>query len=83
LADPRGGDDGRLHSALVRRTLTEILAGAGTLANSIMSLAVGDYISLVGSSLLQPGTMLGSVNVGSRADFEAINRPLRCIGHDP
>ena len=35
-----------------------MLAGVGTLANSIRSLAVGGHISLVGSSLSQPGTTL-------------------------
>jgi hypothetical protein len=55
-----------------------MLAGAGTLANSIRSLAVGGHISLIGSSLSRSGTMLdplllgergmtlGSISVGSR-----------------
>ena len=65
-----------------------MLAGVGTPANSIRSLAVGGHISLIGSSLSRSGTMLdplllggrgmtlGSISVGSRADFEAMNRAL-------
>ena len=64
------------------------IGGPGTLANSIESLAIGGHISLIGSSLLRSGTMLdplllggrgmtlGSISVGSRADFEAMNRAL-------
>ena len=64
------------------------IGGPGTLANSIKSLAVGGHISLIGSSLSRSGTMLdplllggrgmtlGSISVGSRADFEAMNRAL-------
>jgi NADPH:quinone reductase-like Zn-dependent oxidoreductase len=64
------------------------IGGPGTLANSIKSLAVGGHISLIGSSLSRSGTMLdplllggrgmtlGSISVGSRTDFEAMNRAL-------
>ena len=64
------------------------IGGPGTLANSIKSLAVGGHISLIGSSLsrsgiaLDPlllggrGMTLGSISVGSRADFEAMNRAI-------
>ena len=64
------------------------IGGPGALANSIKSLAVGGHISLIGSSLSRSGTMLdplllggrgmtlGSISVGSRADFEAMNRAL-------
>ncbi len=64
------------------------IGGPGTLANSIKSLAVGGHISLIGSSLSRSGTMLdplllggrgmtlGSISVGSRADFKAMNRAL-------
>ena len=64
------------------------IGGPGTLTNSIKSLAVGGHISLIGSSLSRSGTMLdplllggrgmtlGSISVGSRADFEAMNRAL-------
>src|SRR3954454_24801934 len=65
-----------------------MLVGAGMLANSIRSLAVGGHISLISSSLSRSGTMLdplllggrgmalGSISVGSRAHFEAMNRAL-------
>jgi NADPH:quinone reductase-like Zn-dependent oxidoreductase len=64
------------------------IGGPDTLANSIKSLAVGGHISLIGSSLSRPGIMLdplllggrgmslGSISVGSRADFEAMNRAI-------
>ncbi len=64
------------------------IGGPGTLAHSIKSLAVGGHISLIGSSLsrsgiaLDPlllggrGMTLGSISVGSRADFEAMNRAI-------
>ena len=81
LADGRGAD-----------CVVEI-GGPGTLANSIKSLAVGGHISLIGSSLSRSGVMLdplllggrgmtlGSISVGSRADFEAMNRAiaLHCL----
>jgi NADPH:quinone reductase-like Zn-dependent oxidoreductase len=64
------------------------IGGPGTLTNSIKALAVGGHISLIGSSLSRPGIMLdplllggrgmslGSISVGSRADFEAMNRAI-------
>ena len=64
------------------------IGGPGTLAKSIKSLAVGGHISLIGSSLSRSGMMLdplllggrgmtlGSLSVGSRADFEAMDRAL-------
>jgi NADPH:quinone reductase-like Zn-dependent oxidoreductase len=64
------------------------IGGPTTLANSIRSLAVGGHISLIGSSLSRPGITLdplllggrgmtlGSISVGSRADFEAMNRAI-------
>jgi NADPH:quinone reductase-like Zn-dependent oxidoreductase len=64
------------------------IGGPGTLAQSIKCLAVGGHISLIGSSLSRPGIMLdplllggrgmtlGSISVGSRADFEAMNRAI-------
>jgi NADPH:quinone reductase-like Zn-dependent oxidoreductase len=64
------------------------IGGPGTLANSIKSLAVGGHISLIGSSLSRSGVVLdplllggrgmtlGSISVGSRADFEAMNRAI-------
>ena len=67
------------------------IGGPDTLANSIKSLAVGGHISLIGSSLSRSGVMLdplllggrgmslGSISVGSRADFEAMNRAIACI----
>jgi NADPH:quinone reductase-like Zn-dependent oxidoreductase len=57
-------------------------------SNPIKALAVGGHISLIGSSLSRPGIMLapmllggrgmtlGSISVGSRADFEAMNRAI-------
>jgi NADPH:quinone reductase-like Zn-dependent oxidoreductase len=64
------------------------IGGPGTLTNSIKSLAIGGHISLIGSSLSRSGVMLdplllggrgmslGSISVGSRADFEAMNRAI-------
>jgi NADPH:quinone reductase-like Zn-dependent oxidoreductase len=64
------------------------IGGPGTLANSIKALAVGGHISLIGSSLSRSGIMLdplllggrgmtlGSISVGSRTDFEAMNRAI-------
>ena len=64
------------------------IGGPGTLTNSIKALAVGGHISLIGSSLSRSGTMidplllggrgmtLGSISVGSRVDFEAMNRAI-------
>lgn len=64
------------------------IGGPSTLTNSIKALAIGGHISLIGSSLsrsgitLDPlllggrGMSLGSISVGSRADFEAMNRAI-------
>jgi NADPH:quinone reductase-like Zn-dependent oxidoreductase len=64
------------------------ISGPGTIAMSLKALAVGGHISLIGSSLspsgagLDPllltgrGITLGSISVGSRADFEAMNRAI-------
>jgi NADPH:quinone reductase-like Zn-dependent oxidoreductase len=64
------------------------IGGPGTLTNSLKALVVGGHISLIGSSLSRSGIMLdpmllggrgmtlGSISVGSRADFEAMNRAI-------
>lgn len=64
------------------------IGGPGTLAQSLKALAVGGHVSLIGSSLSPSGTMLdplllsgrgisiGSISVGSRADFAAMNRAI-------
>ena len=64
------------------------IGGPSTLAQSIKCLAVDGHISLIGSSLSRPGIMLdplllggrgmtlGSISVGSRVDFEAMNRAI-------
>jgi NADPH:quinone reductase-like Zn-dependent oxidoreductase len=64
------------------------IGGPGTIAMSLKALAVGGHISLIGASLsksssgLDPllltgrGITLGSISVGSRADFEAMNRAI-------
>ena len=64
------------------------IGGPSTLTNSIKAFAVGGHISLIGSSLSRSGIMLdplllggrgmslGSISVGSRADFEAMNRAI-------
>jgi NADPH:quinone reductase-like Zn-dependent oxidoreductase len=61
------------------------IGGPGTIAMSLKVLAVGGHISLIGASLSRSGTgldplwlsgrgiTLGSISVGSRADFEAMN----------
>src|SRR5690348_14826591 len=60
-------------------------AGPGKIAMSLGALVVGGHVSLIGASLtpsrtgLDPllltgrGITLGSISVGSRADFEAMN----------
>jgi NADPH:quinone reductase-like Zn-dependent oxidoreductase len=60
----------------------------GTIAKSLKALAVGGHLSLIGASLSPSGAMLdpllltgwgitvGAINVGSRADFEAMNRTI-------
>jgi NADPH:quinone reductase-like Zn-dependent oxidoreductase len=64
------------------------IGGPGTIAMSLSALAVGGHVSLIGGSLspsgagLDPllltgrGITLGSISVGSRADFEAMNRAI-------
>ena len=65
------------------------IGGPGTIAMSLRALAVGGHISLIGASLSPSGTgldplfltgrrgiTLGSISVGSRADFEAMNRAI-------
>src|SRR6202030_2013594 len=64
------------------------ICGPGTIAMSLKALAVGGHISLIGGSLsrsaagLDPllltgrGITLGSISVGSRTDFEALNRAI-------
>jgi NADPH:quinone reductase-like Zn-dependent oxidoreductase len=76
LADGRGVD-----------CVVEI-GGPGTIAMSLKALAVGGHVSLIGGSLsrsgvgLDPllltgrGITLCSISVGSRADFEAMNRAI-------
>jgi NADPH:quinone reductase-like Zn-dependent oxidoreductase len=64
------------------------IGGPGTIAMSLKALAVGGHVSLIGASLSLSGTgldpllltgrgiTLGSISVGSRADFEAMNRAI-------
>jgi alcohol dehydrogenase len=64
------------------------IGGPGTVAMSLKALAVGGHISLIGASLTPSGTgldpllltgrgnTLASISVGSRADFEAMNRAI-------
>jgi len=64
------------------------IGGPGTIAMSLKALAVGAHVSLIGASLSSSGTgldpllltgrgiTLGSISVGSRADFEAMNRAI-------
>jgi len=64
------------------------IGGPGTVAMSLKGLAVGGHVSLIGASLSSSGTgldpllltgrgiTLGSISVGSRADFEAMNRAI-------
>ena len=64
------------------------IGGPGTIAMSLRALAVGRHVSLIGAGLsssgagLDPllltgrGIALGSISVGSRADFEAMNRAI-------
>ena len=64
------------------------IGGPGTIRISLKALAVGRYISLIGASLSQSGTgldplllsgreiTLGSISVGSGADFKAMNRAI-------
>jgi len=64
------------------------IGGPGTIAMSLGALAVGGHVSLIGASLspsgagLDPllltgrGITVGSISVGSRADFETMNRAI-------
>jgi NADPH:quinone reductase-like Zn-dependent oxidoreductase len=64
------------------------IGGPGTIAMSLKALVVGGHVSLIGASLSVSGTgldpllltgrgiTLGSISVGSRADFEAMNRAI-------
>jgi len=64
------------------------IGGPGTIAMSLKALDVGGHVSLIGSSLSQSGAgldpllltgrgiTLGSISVGSRDDFEAMNRAI-------
>jgi NADPH:quinone reductase-like Zn-dependent oxidoreductase len=64
------------------------IGGPGTIARSLKALAVGGHVSLIGASLSPSGIMLdpllltgrgitvGAISVGSRADFEAMNRAI-------
>jgi NADPH:quinone reductase-like Zn-dependent oxidoreductase len=64
------------------------IGGPATIAKSLKALAVGGHVSLIGASLSPSGTMLdpllltgrgitvGAISVGSRADFEAMNRAI-------
>jgi NADPH:quinone reductase-like Zn-dependent oxidoreductase len=66
------------------------IGGPRTIAMSLRALAVDGHISLIGASLSRSGTgldpdpllltgrgiTLGSISVGSRADFEAMNRAI-------
>jgi NADPH:quinone reductase-like Zn-dependent oxidoreductase len=64
------------------------IGGPGTIAMSLGALAVGGHVSLIGASLSPSGTGLdpllltgrgitvGAISVGSRADFETMNRAI-------
>ena len=64
------------------------IGGPGTIAMSLKALAVGGHLSLIGASFsksgagLDPllltgrGITLGAISVGSRVDFEAMNRAI-------
>ena len=64
------------------------MGGPGRIAMSLKALAVGGQISLIGGSLSRSGTgldpllltgrgiTLGSISVGSRTDFEMMNRAI-------
>jgi NADPH:quinone reductase-like Zn-dependent oxidoreductase len=68
------------------------IGGPGTIAMSRQALAVGGHVSLIGASLSPSGTgldpllltgrgiTLGAISVGSRADFEAMNRAIALHG---
>ena len=81
-AKARGLTDGRGVDCVVE------VGGPGTIAMSLKALAVGGHISLIGASLSPSGTgldpllltgrgiTLGSISVGSRTDFETMNRAI-------
>jgi len=64
------------------------IGGPGTIAKSLKALAVSGHVSLIGASLSPSGTMLdpllrtgrgntvGAISIGSRADFDAMNRAI-------
>jgi len=64
------------------------IGGPGTIAMSLKALAVGGHLSLIGASLSKSeagfdpllltgrGITLGAISVGSRVDFEAMNRAI-------
>ena len=64
------------------------IGGPGTIAKSLKALAVGGHVSLIGASLSLSGTgldpllltgrgiTLGSISVGSRTNFETMNRAI-------
>ena len=64
------------------------IGGPGTIAKSLKALAVGGHVSLIGTSLAPAGALLdpllltgrgisvGAISVGSRTDFEAMNRAI-------
>jgi NADPH:quinone reductase-like Zn-dependent oxidoreductase len=64
------------------------IGGPGTIAMSLKALAEGGHVSLIGASFSVSGTgldpllltgrgiTLGSISLGSRTDFEAMNRAI-------
>jgi alcohol dehydrogenase len=64
------------------------IGGPGTIAMSLRALAVGGHVSLIGASLSPSGTgldplllsgrgiTLGAISLGSRTDFETMNRVI-------
>jgi NADPH:quinone reductase-like Zn-dependent oxidoreductase len=79
-AKARGLTDGRGVDCVVE------IGGPGTIAKSPKALAVGGHVSLIGASLSPVGTMLDPLlltgrgitvwAIGSRTDFEAMNRAI-------
>jgi NADPH:quinone reductase-like Zn-dependent oxidoreductase len=77
----------RLFSILEQLDRTDT-NGPATIAKSLKALAVRGHVSLIGASLSPTGTLLapllltgrgitvGAISVGSRADFEAMNRAI-------
>jgi NADPH:quinone reductase-like Zn-dependent oxidoreductase len=78
----RGLTDGRGVDCVVE------IGGPGTIAMSLKASAVGGHIGLIDASMSRSGTGLdplllsgrgitiGAISVGSRADFEAVNRAI-------